>query len=224
MFPHLNTLVKWEAPECPEPIELLQSWTKGKERASGVYMEDEAEIRKGETVEKYTIDVDPPGEEEAGNELGVCDFSKGARVNQVRALSLTIPGEGDEEEEPLFDDEDALGVLADQWGEDNESEDENLRGNSVILPPPEDPEPDPKVTELIEAIHRDYDGSVLRTDVPKKNIIPRGPHGEGKIEIRPGCIPKRCHPIHLLGERRQALVDLVKQWEENGKVESGVGE
>ncbi len=65
-------------------------------------MEDEAEIRKVEMVKKYTIKVEPPGQEEAENELGVWDFCKGARVNHVRALSLTIPGEWNEEEEPIF--------------------------------------------------------------------------------------------------------------------------
>ena len=48
-----------------------------------------------------------------------------------------------------------------------------------------------------------------------------GTHGEGSIELKPGTVPKKQRPIHLTGERLQALTDLVDEWIADKKVEDG---
>jgi len=83
---------------------------------------------------------------------------------------------------------------------------------------------DPEVISPIASIRRDYEGVVMREDVPPEYLIKRGPFGEGRIEIRPGYGARSTHPIRLVGERKTALEDLVRQWMREGRVEDGRGE
>ena len=44
----------------------------------------------------------------------------------------------------------------------------------------------------------------------------------GTIELKEGSRARKCRPIHLVGERREAMVKMVQEWEEMGKVEEGM--
>ena len=77
---------------------------------------------------------------------------------------------------------------------------------------------------MIAALHRDFGGTALREFVSPEFIVVRGPLCEGKIEIKPGCKPKKQRPIKLTGERREALIDLIKESEKRDKMEDGVSE
>ena len=122
-------------------------------------------------------------------------------------MGLTVPTCAGEEEDSLFEDEETLEYLATQ-----------LKGplkNSVwglIAIPEGQHEGDTSQTikDLVDAIHRDFDGTVLRESVPPENLIPRGPFCEGHIKMKPGYHAKKQRPIHLVGERREALIQLVQ--------------
>ena len=158
-------------------------------------------------------------------------------VQEVRAMNLTLPAEDAEDEylkeESLFEDEETLEYLANHLAVVAELDLEEpastlARNRSVILTRDFGGDMDPELLEykkaLVAALHRDFDGTVLRKDVPPENLIPRGPHGEGTIKIKPGYMAKKQRPIHLTGEKLVALTALVKGWKEQGKVEEGQGE
>ena len=58
---------------------------------------------------------------------------------------------------------------------------------------------------------------------PRKSDTAQSPW-EGHIKKKPGYIAKTQRPIHLVGERRDALIELVQGWMRDGKVENGCGE
>jgi len=64
-----------------------------------------------------------------------------AALDRVRAMSLTLPGEGDDEdaEESLFEDEEMLSLLADFLGHDSDEEDmqggESAMQGVIVVPP-----------------------------------------------------------------------------------------
>ena len=51
----------------------------------------------------------------------------------------------------------------------------------------------------------------------------RGPFGEAEIELKAGAVPVSRPPFRMTGERRDALIDLVNQAKECGKLEEGKG-
>ena len=79
---------------------------------------------------------------------------------------------------------------------------------------------------MTEGLLRYFTGSVLRSDVPVEKLIPRGEGllGWVVIELKPDARARKSYPIHLVGEKREAMVELVQEWEAQGKVESGQGE
>ena len=46
----------------------------------------------------------------------------------------------------------------------------------------------------------------------------------GVIQLKPDSRARQSYPIHLVGEKREAMVELVREWEAQGKVEEGQGE
>ena len=50
----------------------------------------------------------------------------------------------------------------------------------------------------------------------------RGPHGESNFELKPNAEPKTIKPFNLVGERRAAMIELIKNLESEGKIEPGV--
>ena len=140
-------------------------------------------------------------------------------------MGLTLPVEAGEEEIPLWDDEETLEEIANRLDKaEKESRIRKIRG--VVQAPDGESfgEEEEYIKELTAALHRDFGGTALRKDVPPEFIVVRGPLCEGKIEIKPGHQPKKQRPIHLNGERREALIELIKESERRGKMEDGIGE
>ena len=51
----------------------------------------------------------------------------------------------------------------------------------------------------------------------------RGPFGEAVINLKPGAVPMRQRPYHIVGERRTAWLKLTDELVERGLIEPGVG-
>ena len=143
-----------------------------------------------------------------------------AYIAQARAMGLTLPTQAGAPEEGLFEDEDTLAYIATQLS--HAEREAQVQG--VILVPEGEGEGDEEVKRLIENIHKDYDGEVLCEKVPPGPRPVRGPFGEGEIELKPGARAKKQRPIPLTGERREAMIKLVEEWENEGKVEDGASE
>jgi len=95
--------------------------------------------------------------------------------------------------------------------------------HKVIQVPEGTKEPDSTARKLIDGIHETFDGSVLR-DTVWPNPPVRGPHGYGRIELKEGAEAKKMHHIFLTGPRREAMINLVREWMRDQKVEDGYGE
>ena len=50
----------------------------------------------------------------------------------------------------------------------------------------------------------------------------RGPFGDATIVLKPDAEPKNIKPFHLIGDRRDGMIKLIKQLEMDGKIELGV--
>ena len=59
-----------------------------------------------------------------------------------------------------------------------------------------------KIQQIIDGIHAEFDGVVIRENVPPENLIVRGEYGEGVIRLKPGAVPKNVRSIRLVGEKR----------------------
>ena len=154
-----------------------------------------------------------------------------AQVAEVRAMGLGLPTEaGEYGEEILFNDEETLWLIAKKI---REAAGEGItpaaiaqatKIQGVVLVPEGAEEEDPEITRRSAAIHKDFNGKVLRDALfPGEQPI-RGPLGEGKIELKPGAVAKKQRAILLTGPRREAMLALVDDWEKNGKVEPGYSE
>ena len=147
------------------------------------------------------------------------DWERLVKVNYVRSLGLTLPAYGEGEEEPSFDDEETLEFIG---GALEQSPDPTMWVRGIVMVPEGEEVKDEAVDALIQALHRDYDGEVLRDRV-FPNPPARGPYGYGRIELKPGAVPKKGRAISLSGERREAMIALVEEWMRDGKVEDGQG-
>ena len=147
-------------------------------------------------------------------------------VDEVRAMQLALPwieGNDDEEEpdlgeESLREDEDVQEEVARVFLESASLPPSSAQG--IVVVPPGEQATGETVDRLRAAIRKDYEGRVLRDQI-WFDKPPRGPFGEGRIELKPGTVPKKQHAIRLTGERHKALCDMVEEWERDGKVEPG---
>ena len=213
VFPHLGSLVKLPPQGEPGGPILLKGWPKRKrKRCCGPRLDTQLHSNRPRRLywSKRLADLARRCRD---------DEEHLANVTRMRAMQLQVPTEMGEKEDPLFEDEETLDFLATQVKETQP----NAVWGVITVPEGQQAE-DQSVKELIEAIHRDFDGTVLRENVPPENIIPRGPYGEGHIRIKQGYQAKKQRPIHLVGERREALIELVQDWMRDGKVENGRGE
>jgi hypothetical protein len=147
------------------------------------------------------------------------------RVDEVRAMRLTLPlVESDEEgpeteEESLFEDEKVLWQVA-QALQRTPATSPKFRAQGVVAMNVGEQVQGERVEELRAAIRQDYEDRVLRDKIwPTRPD--RGLHCVGHIELKPGTVPKKQHPIRLSGERHKALCEMVEEWERDGKVEEG---
>lgn len=80
----------------------------------------------------------------------------------------------------------------------------------------------PLATELKEKLMEEFGKTSLSGEyLPDPPV--RGPFGEAEINLRPDAVPVNRPPFHIMGERRQALIDLVRKAREAKKLEPGVG-
>ena len=74
--------------------------------------------------------------------------------------------------------------------------------------------------EFREKIHQDFDGLVLRTDLPTRKDIPdRGPYTYAHIPLIPDFVPQRQKPFRLQGERLEAHKKVTQDWADHWFIE-----
>ena len=79
---------------------------------------------------------------------------------------------------------------------------------------------DPLIEKYREALHTDFDGSVLRTDLPILREIPdRGPYSFAHIPLVDNPIPQRQKPFRLQGEKLEAHKILTMDWADHHLIE-----
>ncbi len=203
VFPHLNSLVRLSKSLGTELT--LTDW-KGDE-PTGVPLEG------------------PPGWEEDPRWVFQAEKLPEA-MSRVRAMGLRLPAPaGVDEECPLGKDEEVMEVVARQLGRAGwkpTTIGSVVQSSAEILP---EGFPEGRVAELRKQIHKEYNGRVLRADVPPEWIIKRGPQGEGKIVLRPGSEPRASHPIRLQGEKLAAMKTITEggsemgRWSQGGRLE-----
>ena len=86
----------------------------------------------------------------------------------------------------------------------------------VVTPDPTNE--DPAVKELTEALHREYDGVVMGTEVVPDPPI-RGPYGQAYIPLKEGAVPYRTRPFSMQGEKLEAHKKITRDWEEHKFIE-----
>jgi hypothetical protein len=198
VFPHLEALARWE-----EPRMLLRS-------SQDTNLQHVRQARK-----------------KASKELGVW-----AHVTRARALNMTLPGVVDEveneeedpdvfgeQEERLNEDEETLVAWAEDW---KRAQKYKTGVQGVVLVPEGEHMEGELVAGKVAAIHKEYAEIVLRDKIWDKEYV-RGPDGYGHIELKPGAEPMCRRPIHLTGERYDAMVKMVDGWVLNKTVENGRG-
>ena len=79
---------------------------------------------------------------------------------------------------------------------------------------------DPRVDEFREKIHKEYDGLVLRTDLPPRKDIPdSGAYTYAHIPLIPDFVPQRQKPFRLQGERLEAHKKVTQDWADHWFIE-----
>ena len=64
---------------------------------------------------------------------------------------------------------------------------------------------DPRVEDFRKQLHEDFDGSVLRTNLPVMKELPdRGPYGYAYIPLVENAVPTRQKPFRMQGEKLEA--------------------
>ena len=95
---------------------------------------------------------------------------------------------------------------------------QNVRVNPIFVS--KDVEEDPRVESFREALHRDYDGAVIRSDLPPRKDHPdRGPYGYAYIPLVPNPIPQRQKCFRLQGERLEAHKKVTQDWADHWFIE-----
>jgi hypothetical protein len=100
-------------------------------------------------------------------------------------------------------------------------EDEVHYARSVVTG--SEPISDPQVEKIKSEIVEKFSTSVFRKTLGKTPPV-RGPLGQAKIEIKPGCSNVKQRAFQLAGDRREALIKLIRDLEKEGKIEEGVSD
>ena len=76
-----------------------------------------------------------------------------------------------------------------------------------------DQEEDLRLEGLREALHKDYDGVVMSSEIPLRKDHPdRGPYGYANIPLVANLIPQRQKCFMLKGERMEADKKVTQDW------------
>ena len=113
--------------------------------------------------------------------------------------------------------------------EDEEDEAENSKvrrasvagvGTGIVA---ERPMEGDDVQALREALHRDFDDQVLREEIRPNPPVRGGPEiGYARLDLQPGAVAKKQRPIHLAGERWDAMKSISDFWIEKELVEEAM--
>ena len=82
---------------------------------------------------------------------------------------------------------------------------------------------DGRVTDFRDAIHRDYDGTVLCKEVQPDPPV-RGLNGNAFIPLKEGAIPQRKKPYKQFGEKEEAMKKIAQDWLDKKFIEPPSGE
>ena len=75
---------------------------------------------------------------------------------------------------------------------------------------------DPLVERYREALHADFDGTVLRTDLPNiREVVDRGPYTYAYIPLVENAIPQRQKAFRLQGEKARSPQKITRDWAEH---------
>ena len=95
---------------------------------------------------------------------------------------------------------------------------EIVRVNTVIE---SEPIQDDYLEFLRSQMRNRYKNTTFRPDVYSDPPV-RGPHGLAKIEMKPGIVPHIQRPFAITGERREAMIEIISEFERLGLIEPGV--
>ena len=93
---------------------------------------------------------------------------------------------------------------------------------SLISSPGDWPGGSQETDKYREAIHRDYDGTVLREDVLPNPPV-RGQYGYAYLPLKDGAVPQRQKPFTQQGEAKEAMVKMVAEWADKTFIERPTG-
>ena len=169
-FHHLDALAKVNAQD-PTLLQLLKDWPTRKKKVMPLKNMDRSYIGGFRRRKFWRREIWKVG--------AALDEAWLKHVSKVQAMRFTVPDTtGGSDGEELHEDAEAMEFIAEQMYMANQVG-RGVRSVVATTAAGEEP-PDPSIVELIGKSHQDYDGAVLREEVPPDFIIPRGPHGFGK--------------------------------------------
>ena len=71
-----------------------------------------------------------------------------------------------------------------------------------------------------ERLHKDFDGTVLRTDLPpRKDVVDRGTYTYAYIPLVENAVPQRAKGFRLQGEKLEAHKVITRDWADHHFIE-----
>ena len=93
-------------------------------------------------------------------------------------------------------------------------------GTGIVV---EEEIPGEKCRKLREWIHKDFDGIVLCEEIRPNPPVRGGPTiGYARVDLRPGATSRKQRPIHLAGDRLEAMKRIADFWKEKELAEDGM--
>jgi len=177
-------------------------------------------LKSDATIEEVGIETSPPP---VGQAKGVVDpFMENPHTNvafQVSKLGLMLPECGEEDEEPSYLSVKEVRHVAHKIFVAENAKKSGRKVSPVFISQGGG-NMDERVESLREALHKDFDGSVLRDDLPPlKNLPDRGPYGYAYIPLKENAVPQRQKPFRLQGDRLEAHKKVTKDWADHFFIE-----
>jgi hypothetical protein len=160
-----------------------------------------------------TISFNPPVKNDTSNEE-VEELINMEKVLYLKCLRLRVFPEDERRVEMEFDAPTWVALV------DNflPMEDEIHYARSVVTG--SEPISDPQVEKIKAEVIERFSDSVFKKTLGKIPPV-RGPLGQAKIEIKPGFSNVKQRAFQLAGDRREALIKLIRDLEKEGKIEEG---
>ena len=213
VFAHHNSL----AIDEPE-FTLLRGWTGGTDR--------QKKNRKSRSIKHRVNTIQVQGGTIACSSADYClqvpqprpkgDLSLDSFRQELWKMQLHLPLEGfDQESSPLCSDD--VRCIARNL-RDAIPSGENLTISQIIQTHQGQVPEDCRIEEFRARIHKDYDGSVLCTEVLPDPPV-RGPYGYAYIPLVDKAVPTRSKPFRLHGEKYEAMCKVAQQWKDKKFIE-----